>query len=282
MKLLLQETGPKNMVVTNNDITQKNYKKLSIQVSLSGLSFCVFDLLTNKIITHKNVNFLENSILEESLWKTFIDNVILTNSYDEVVVVHENNLNAFVPDSLFDKEFMGSYLQYNLKVFSSDFFTNDFLNNAEMHNVYVPYVNINNFLLDQFSSFVYKNSNTILVQKLLEFSFASTEKQVFIHFQLSSFQIIVTKGKQLILFNAFEHKTPEDFMYYVLFTLEQLQLNPESITTQLLGNISEQSDCFKIAYNYIRNCSLLNTTSLSSTYGKTAEDIRKHFILFQA
>ena len=38
------------MVVTNNDITQKNYKKLSIQVSLSGLSFCVFDTITDKVL----------------------------------------------------------------------------------------------------------------------------------------------------------------------------------------------------------------------------------------
>jgi hypothetical protein len=39
------------MVITNNDITQKTYKKLSIQVSLNGLSFCVFDTLPIKFHT---------------------------------------------------------------------------------------------------------------------------------------------------------------------------------------------------------------------------------------
>lgn len=270
------------MVVTNNDITKNNYKKLSIQVSLSGLCFCVFDLLTNKIITHNEVVFTKDSIIEESLWKTFLDNVILTNNYDEIVVIHENNLNAFVPNSLFDKKYMGSYLQYNLKVFATDFFTADFLKNSEMHNVYVPYVNINNFLLDQFNSFNYKNSNTVLVSKILEISNLSFEKQVFINFQLNSFQIIITRADKLILFNSFEYKTPEDFIYYILFTFEQLQLNPETTSLQLLGELTETSAYFKIAYKYIRNCSLLNTLNLSSTLGKSEEEVRKHFILFHS
>jgi hypothetical protein len=270
------------MVVTNNDITKNNYKKLSIQVSLSGLSFCVFDLLTNKIITHKVIDFAKESILEESLWKTFVGNVILTNSYDEIVVLHENNLNSFVPNSLFDENYLGSYLQYNIKVFATDFFTSDFLKNNEMHNVYVPYVNINNFLLDQFESFTYKNTNTILVSRILELSSLSAEKQVYVNFQLSSFQIIVTKGNQLILFNSFEYNTPEDFIYYILFTFEQLQLNPEVIQLQLLGILTEESEYFKIAYKYIRNCFLLNTSSISSTLGKSEEEIRNHFILFHS
>lgn len=280
--LHLQETGQKNMVKTINDITQKNYKKLSIQVSLSGLSFCVFDLLTNKIIAHNVVSFIKDSVLEESLWKTFLDNVILTNSYDEIVVIHDNNLNAFVPSSLFDEKYMGSYLQYNLKVFATDFFTSDTLANAEVHNVYVPYVNVNNFLLDQFDSFTYKNSNTVLVSKILELSNLSSEKQVFVRFQTTSFQIIVTKGNQLILFNSFEYNTPEDFIYYILFTFEQLQLNPETATLQLLGELTEQSEYFKIAYKYIRNCSLLNTSAISSTLGKTEEEVSNHFILFHS
>uniref|UniRef100_UPI004049319D DUF3822 family protein n=1 Tax=Flavobacterium sp. TaxID=239 RepID=UPI004049319D len=270
------------MVVTNNDITLKNYKKLSIQVALSGLSFCVFDLLTNKIIAHKTIQFIKDSVLEESLWKVFLDYTILNNSYDEIIVIHDNNLNTFVPNSLFDEKYIGSYLQYNIKVFATDFFTSDYLKNVDIHNIYVPYVNVNNFLLDQFESFSYKNSNTILVNKILERSSLSTEKKVFVNFQSTSFQIIVTKGSQLILFNSFEYNSPEDFIYYLLFTFEQLQLNPETVILNLLGEITEHSAYFTIAYKYIRNCSLLNTSTIASTLGKSEEEVRKHFILFHS
>ncbi|KIX22808.1 hypothetical protein SY27_03050 [Flavobacterium sp. 316] len=270
------------MVITTNDITQKNYKKLSIQVSLSGLSFCVFDLITKKVITHNNIEFEKNKVIEEQLWKVFIDNPILINSYDEVIVLHDNNLNTFVPDALFDVNQIGSYLQYNVKVFETDLFNYDSIENYNINNVYVPYVNINNFLLDQFSSFDYKNVNTILVKKILDLSIGNNDKQVFVHFQPDSFQIIVVKNQLLFLFNSFEYSTPEDFIYYLLFTYEQLQLSPETISTQLLGNIEKSSDYFKIAYKFIRHCDLLNTEKLINVIGKTDIEIRNNFILFHS
>ena len=270
------------MVITNNDITQKTYKKLSIQVSLSGLSFCVFDLISNKVISTASISFEKNKVVEEQLWRTFIDYPILTKSYDDVSIIHDNNLNTFVPTSLFDSNFLASYLQYNTKVFETDYFTYDVIFPYEMNNIYVPFVNINNFLLDQFESFEYQNSNSILVKQLLDFSKNNEEKQVFVHLQKEHFEIVVVKNQQLLLFNSFQYNTPEDFIYYILFTCEQLQLNPETISVQILGDCSEEDSYFKIAFKYIRNCVLLDITSKSSSLEITPKDLRNHFILYHS
>ena len=104
----------KNM---NQDITQKTYKKLCFEVSYSDLSFCVIDLISNKIVTYKSYSINKNNVLEEELWKTFVENPILDDKYDDVVVLHNSNLNTLVPSSLFDPNYLGSYLQYNSKVF---------------------------------------------------------------------------------------------------------------------------------------------------------------------
>jgi hypothetical protein len=257
------------MVVTTNDITTKNYKKLSIQVSLSGLSFCVFDLITKKIIAFNTVEFIKSNVIEEELWKVF-------------VVLHDNCLNSFVPNSLFDSNFIGSYLQYNVKVFDTDFFTFDKLENYDISNVYVPYVNINNFLLDQYTTFDYKNVNSILVKKILDISIGNDDKEVFVHIQKGHFEIVIVKNQQLLLFNSFEYATPEDFIYYILFTYEQLQLNPESITVHLFGQIEESDDYFKIAYKFIRNCNLLHTNKWITILDRTETEIRNNFILFHS
>ncbi len=270
------------MVITNSDITQKNYKKLSIQVSLSGLSFCVFDLITQKIIAYNKIVFNKSSVIEEELWKVYTDNTILSNNYDEVVILHNNNLNTFVPTTLFDSNFLGSYLQYNVKVFDTDLFAYDTIGNYEINNVYVPYVNINNFLLDQYDSFEYKNVNSVLVKKILDISIGNDDKQVYVHFQKDNFQIVVVKNQQLLLFNSFEHTTPEDFIYYLLFTYEQLQLSPETITTNLFGLITDKDDYFKIGYRFIRNCFLLDTEKWVTALGKDEIEIRNNFILFHS
>ena len=67
----------------------------------------------------------------------------LKDSYDEILVIHNNNLSTFVPEPLFDENFLGSYLQYNNKVFESDFFAFDKNHNYQMNTVYIPYANIN-------------------------------------------------------------------------------------------------------------------------------------------
>ena len=229
-----------------------------------------------------SILFEKNKVIEEQLWRTFVDYPILTKSFDEVMVIHDNNLNSFVPTSLFDVHFLASYLQYNTKVFETDFFTHDVIFPYEMNNVYVPFVNINNFLLDQYETFEYQNSNSILVKQLLDLSKNKEEKQVFVHLQKEHFEIVVVKNQQLLLFNSFQYNTPEDFIYFILFTCEQLQLNPETISVQLFGNCTEEDAFYKIAFKYIRNCSLLDVSNKASMLDVSSSELRNHFILYHS
>ena len=59
----------KNM---NQDITQKTYKKLCFEVANSHLSFCVVDMISNKIVTYKSYAINTKNVLEEELWKVFV------------------------------------------------------------------------------------------------------------------------------------------------------------------------------------------------------------------
>ncbi|NBW27054.1 MAG: DUF3822 family protein [Flavobacteriaceae bacterium] len=269
----------------STNITDKNYKKLCIQVNLNGFSFCVFDTLNNKIVAIKEIDFSDfptSSKTEDYYFKAFNDYPELLKKYDEVIVLHDNNLDTFVPIALFDEDFLGSYLQYNTKVFETDFFAYDTLPNYEMNHIFIPFVNINNYLLDQYSTFNYKHVNTILVSKMLELSKNIDEKQVYVHFSKIKFEIVVVQNQKLLLFNSFDFITKEDFIYYLLFTTEQLNLNPENFKVQLLGLISEDSELFEIAYKYIRNVSLLDVSNLQNINDLSKSDNLKHFILLQS
>jgi len=267
------------------NITEKKYKKLVIQVNLKGFVFCVLDTLSNSALTLKTIDFSDYSTtskIEDYFWKAFSEHPDLSLKYDEVVVIHDNNLNTFVPKALFDEQFLGSYLQYNTMVFDTDFFTFDEIPNHELNNVYVPYVNINNYLLDQFGSFNYKHSGSILLNKLFGLSKNNDEKQVFAHFVSNRFDLVVVQNQKLIFYNSFEYKTSEDFIYYLLFTAEQLQLNPENFKLQLLGDISKESPYFDIAFKYIRNVSLLDVSEFEQQNELSTAQNLKHFILLQS
>nr|WP_315143205.1 DUF3822 family protein [uncultured Flavobacterium sp.] len=267
------------------NIAEKKYKKLSIQVSLTGLSFCCFDTLNNTVTSFNEVHFdtfHKATKIEDLFADAFRDHPELKDSYDEILVIHNNNLSTFVPEPLFDENFLGSYLQYNTKVFETDFFAFDEIPNYQMNAVYIPYVNINNFFIDQFGAFDYKHANSILVSKLLVASKNKDEKKMFVHINTGHFEIIVVQNQKLLLFNSFDYNTPEDFLYYILFTAEQLNLNPENFPLELIGNIDTESDYFKIAYKYIRNVSLIDVEDLRwNNYFSEAEN-RNHFILFNS
>lgn len=264
-------------------ITDKTYKKLAIQVSLNGLSFCVFDTLSGKPVVLHNIHFdsfQRSAKIEDLFASVFREHPELSHKYDEIEILHSNNLSTFVPTALFDEEFLGSYLQYNTKVFETDFFTFDALDKYEMNNVYIPYVNMNNFFIDQYGSFEYKHANSVLVSKLLDLSKNNEERKMFVHVSESHFEIIVVQNQKLHLFNSFEYKTPEDFIYYILFTAEQLQLNPENFKLELLGAIIETDAFYQIAYKYIRNISLFDVSDFTNNF--TEKENREHFILLHS
>jgi hypothetical protein len=68
----------------------------------------------------------------------------------------------------------------------------------------------------------------------------------------------------------------------LLFTAEQLNLNPEYFRLQLLGDIAEDSELFRMAFKYVRNVLMLDVSELQHHNEFPAETNRKHFILFNS
>jgi hypothetical protein len=267
----------------NTNITDKTYKKLVIQVALNGFSFCIKDTLSERPKQIKNIRFdaFQRSANISDLYSSvFSENPELVQKFDEITVIHSNNLSTFVPAALFDEDYLGSYLQYNTKVFDTDFFTFDKLEKYEMNNVYIPYVNMNNFFIDQFGSFEYKHANSILVSKLLDISKNNDERKMFVHKSEGHFELIVIQNQKLLFFNSFDYSTPEDFIYYILFTAEQLQLNPEVFKLEIMGDCTTNDLYYSIAFKYIRNLQLLDVSEAQNDFSE--KENREHFILLQS
>ena len=237
------------------------YNSLSIQFSLDGFSFCIQDANNNSVIDFVEIPFDEKIAtpeeLAEKLELLFKENELLQLDFSKVEAIHNNTLSTLVPNDFFDETKLKSYLDFNIKTLASDFITFDDLQQTSTKNVYIPYVNLNNFLFQHFGSFEYKHHSTVLVDKLL--SYSKNKELVFYasvgHQQLD---ITVIKNDTLLFYNSFEFNTKEDFIYYILFTAEQLKLNPDEFTLSLLGDITKDSELYNITYQYIRNIDFSN------------------------
>lgn len=273
------------MVTTSNQVTQNTNKKLSIQVSLNGLSFCCTNLIDGTIDTFEEVSFgtfPKNQTLENYLWHTFAKFSELSKNYDEIHVLHHHNISTFVPAEFFDPSALGNYLQYNVQVFETDLFVYDTLEEQEIYHVYAPYVNINNYLIDTFKTFDSSHFATTLVKSLLDISEENSPIKMYVHLQDHSFDMVVLEGKQLVLYNSFEYQTPTDVLYYILFTAEQLQLNPEQFPLDFLGKINIDPKIFSLVFQYVRHVALLDVNTKAQKTGVSEADYLKHFVLFQS
>ncbi len=273
--MLLQKKTKKTSVIAQ-------HKSLSIQFSLDGFSFCISNSTTKEIILFTEYTFASPvaspELLLEKIIHVFDTDKDLQQDFVSVFAVHQNNLATLVPTPLFDRNNLAPYLKYTVKTLATDFITYDIHDTSEINTVYIPYVNINNYIFQNFGEFEYKHHSTVLINKLLAYSKENSEKQFFVHVSPNHIDIVVCKEGNLIFYNSFPYTTKEDFIYYILFVAEQLQMNPDSFQLTFIGNIEKESDLYLITYTYVRNIHFMN---LVNNFFVDDEDFSNHsnFIL---
>ena len=249
---------------SRNTVTHSKDTKLSIQFNLDGFSFCIINNTTKETNYFSEYVFKEKQLTPENLLKKieeiFKTDIHLQKDFSSVLVIHQNNLFSLVPNQYFSEDVLSEYLNFNIKTLATDFIAYDDIESINAKNVYVPYVNINNYLFQNFGEFEYQHHLTILIEKLISAN-NSDDKKVFVNVSKENYDIVVLENKQLQFSNSFNFQTKEDFIYYILFTFEQLKLDVEKIALFFTGDIEPESEIYKITYQYIRNVSFLESNN---------------------
>ena len=199
-------TGLNSMTLKKNNPNDITHLRLSIQVSLSGLSFCILNQDSNTIELLRNFEYnkkLNPVDVVDKLQHHFNTLSDLNQPFQEVLVIHENELATIVPKALFNEDNSADYLKFNNKILSTDFIAHDAIDSHDSVNVYVPYVNINNFLYDKFGAFTYKHSASILIDKILNIEKHTETPKMYVNVSLNHFEVVVVNGGQLLLYNSF-------------------------------------------------------------------------------
>ncbi|RNC87172.1 MAG: DUF3822 family protein [Winogradskyella sp.] len=240
-------------------MTTKVINELSIQISLNGLSFCIKSAHTNTI-TYCNSILFENKLTPfetlNRLKTELSSNSIFSNDFNKVGVIYHNELSTLVPQSLYDEAHNAEYLKFNSKILKTDFIATDTIEASEAVNVYIPYVNINNYIFETFGAFTYRHSATVFIASIDGLDKDTT--CAYINIENSTMQIVVKDNDNIIFYNYFEFGSKEDFIYYILFSFEQLELDVEHTELKMCGTIEKEDELYNMAYKYVRHVSLLD------------------------
>ena len=238
-----------------DDNQTRNYA-LAIQIGLDGLSAAVLDDVLGRVIALEK--FTIQSVHQFNILARFIDQIIQQSSilaypYKKINVALVSPKSTLVPDALFAPEKSISLLSFNHKLEEDEIVLADNLMNLSSKNVFAIPRSVQQVFTELYANATFEHYSSALIETLLVLNKNSTEKKVIVNVHALAFEVVVIKGKELLLYNTFTYKSPEDFIYYVLFVCEQLQLNPETLVLEVVGEIEKDSALYQVLYKYIRN-----------------------------
>ena len=246
---------------------------------LIKLGYNIIDLVlsdsTGIVIQYVQKEFSEKLSPEKLLKKLDLiinESVINISSVIGVKLIVLNKLSTLVPRNLFDENLSLDYLKFNSKLLKNDYAAYDLIEEIGAVNVFLPFVNVNNYLIEQFGSFNYYHYSTILIKKLLKYS-TNKDTSVYVNIQLNDFQILIFKNKNLQYYNNFEFKEKEDILYFTLFVMEKNKIDNIKTKLLLLGNINEESDTYLLLSKFIKNIDIIKFQNLKKFKTKNIDNI---------
>lgn len=262
-----------------NTAHSKSYK-LSIQFSSDGFSFAIFNTLNSKFLSLETARISlvdQPSDFFDALKKFTNDHKWLRNQFARVEVLFESSGSTLIPSSLYHPNDKEALAKFNFEVDNQMEIGTDKLINADSYLLYAIPAGLKETLDEIFPVYSLTCHASVLIEVLMILNKNQTSgKRMFVNVRDAEIDIIIIEGKQLLFYNSFPYHSKQDFIYFIIFVIEQLNLNPEEIELMFSGAIDKKSTLFDIAWKYIRNIKFQELPP-AYRYSYVFNDIPSHY-----
>ncbi len=229
---------------------------LVIEISVSLLHFCELQSEQNKPL------YVCNYPIENSSSNTLNEHLVIgikhfqfsKKNYKHVYVNYFNQQFTLCPGAFYNSENNRSLLEFNTGSTSDKLVITDDIN-SDIKLIYAIDESLKSTLDLIFPHHQLKHTLTVLSRLMLQ-SEELVKEHIILSIQPNHIEVIVKQDQKLLLSNQFSVKTQEDVLYYVLFILEQYQLNPITVNITLVGNLDTTSSLITSLKKYIKNIHL--------------------------
>ena len=253
--------------------------KLYVELSLTSLKHTVFNCENLTFIAFEEYQF--NNVYNDFSLVTPLKEILTTNplyqkEFNSVHVAYVNNRSTLIPNAVYKADQLASFHQFNFSKQEEDLFYSDQLINLSAHNIYSIPDYITNELIALKNVHFKHFSSSLIEACLLQAKNEKSLSWINVHILPSSFQVIVIKNQKLELYNSFIYQSSEDFIYYLLFVLDQLNINNEEATITLTGAVEKNSVIYSILFKYIKTLNFGNRPD-NLKFSYLLEEIPQHF-----
>ena len=231
---------------------------LSIQSGQGMLVWALFSTGDTKYLALETYSYAKAG--EEDIWaqlKTMpwfanVTSVSLSLVSDKVTLV---------PEPLFDERVKSTYANFNFETDGSDVVLSAKVRSAGCVAVFTLSQEKEKMYRSFFPALKIMHAAMPLLESVLTNDKNESSEKAYLHIRAKSMELVFTKNGNLLYYNTFNHTTSEDVIYYLLFALEQLKLNPETIALQLMGDVEKNDAVYSIIHKYVRNVSFMQRTN---------------------
>lgn len=241
--MVIGENNNKTILADSSfDSNQISNFHLSVELSSSSLSYCIIDTQKYRCLLLSSQKLETDNLLE-----IFSNDRYLSQNFKSKSISFVNFANTLVPFELYEKKDKENLFALNHEL-NDEVLLEDNLREEIINLHAVPklfFQTIKNIL----PAATLRSQSSILINNFTNLNLKV--ETMFLYLKDSFVNIVVTKGKNLLFQNKFNYVTKEDLLFYVLFSIQELNFSNEDINTIVYGNVTENE--FSILYDYIRN-----------------------------
>ncbi|MFO7659116.1 MAG: DUF3822 family protein [Bacteroidales bacterium] len=255
--------------------TDSNNYHISIQVNPDGVCFCMLDTQTGHYIGFKKYSF--DLITDVERLTNKIEEIIdadeeLKPVFGSAALIWATQKSTFVPDVFFDETILRDYFEFNHLLNDLDEIHYNSIDEIGACNVFAIPSYLANLFYTRFRGINYFHQATPFVKASLT-DFPQPDA---LHLNLNAgfFDIAVKQQGKLVLYNTFLYRNETDLLYYVLYIINQLRIDPGTIPLTLSGELSDRVAYQDALARFIAN--MMYYEPASPSFSGIFERINKH------
>lgn len=246
-----------------------NYE-LSILLAQDGVSFSLAEPQKGKVLAFDAIAFFNPEVGDE-IFRNQIADILSSarkksqwafHEFPKIRLFLETRKSTLIPRSVSSVETNREILAFNHPLTEEEVVLADNISAGEMIHLFA----ISGKVFSSLSeipgiSRIHCASSALLELLIGQFRNLKLDDKLFIHVRSRWFEAVCLGDKKLRFYNSFEYHTRADFIYFLLFVMDQLGLNPETSEVVLLGEIEKESEIYQIIYKYVRNVGFVRRLS---------------------
>jgi len=240
----------------------------SILLLIAGIRHCSYAVMN--YLSKELVEFGYYTAVEEEAdySKFFEDHGLMNNRYYQTAIAYDAKESVQVPSVVYKYEEGQLHLD---AIYGKDVHVNIVSENLpalNLYNVYRLPSTLHATISRKFLSGKFWHLYTVALKNLP----SNQSELIFIDFKTDEFSLVILKEKKLLLCQTFAYTTPDDVLYHLLKSCQQLNLSQKQAKIFLSGLIEKDSALYRELYKYFIH---LEFESLAGEV-KLAEELSAH------